>query len=60
MGTQNKAVSLHHARQLGLVVRAKAKARGASPFHGWPPGVTRLIGPPCRYKRQIITLQQSV
>ncbi len=34
MGTQNKAVSLHHARQLGLVGRAKAEARGASPFHG--------------------------
>jgi hypothetical protein len=36
------------------------RGAGASPFHGWPPGVTRLLGPPCRYKHEIITLHASV
>ncbi len=37
-----------------------SRGAGALPFRGWPPGVTRLIGPPCRYKREIITLYASV
>jgi hypothetical protein len=60
IGTQNKAVSLHHwSRQLGWVAPV-GRGAGASPFRGWPPGVTRLLGPPCRYEHEIISGHQSV
>ena len=44
----------------GGLRRGSAVARGASPFRGWPPGVTRLVGPPCRYNYEVIILHQSV